>query len=178
MTHVHLVLIHCLFSHHHTSIMVYNHVIIDLLPNDVLLCIFSCHRSLCRNNCDPRLLLLVTWKWHRLAHVCWRWQNIIFASPHHLGLRLVVNNTPTLGSKPCKQALDHWPTVPISIWYDWGRLSPKHEDEVAAALEHPDRIYKIKLEMAKSTLAKLPAWVEASFPALEILHLNSLNYNP
>ena len=85
---------------------------------------------------------------------------------------------PTSGLKPCKQALDHWPTVPISIWCDRSRLSPKHEDEVAAALEHPDRIYEIRLKIAKSTLAKLPAWVEASFPALEILHLNSLNYNP
>jgi hypothetical protein len=65
-----------------------------------------------------------------------------------------------------------------SIWCDWGRLFPKHEDEIAAALEHPDRIYEIKLEMAKSTLAKLPAWVEASFLALEILHLDSPHYDP
>ena len=60
--HVHLVLIHRLFSYHHTSIMVYNHVTIDLLPNDVLLYVFSCHRSLHWNNCDPSLLLVVTWK--------------------------------------------------------------------------------------------------------------------
>ena len=107
-------------------------------------------------------------------HMCARDGEILY-SHHHATWDCGLSWT--LGSKLCKQALDHWPTVPISIWCDWGRLSPKHEDEVTAAPEHPDCIYKIKLEMAKSTLAKLPAWVEASFPALEILHLNSLNYN-
>ena len=81
-------------------------------------------------------------------------------------------------SKLRRQALDHWPTLPISIWCDWDKLSPKHEDEVAAALEHPERIYKINLVMSNSMLAKSVAWVEAPLPALEILHLRLFHYSP
>ena len=55
------------------------------------------------------------------------------------------------------------------MWY----LFPKHEDEIAAALEHVDRIYEIKVTMSNSMLEKSAAWVEASFPALESLHLIS-----
>jgi len=150
------------------------HVIIDLLHDDILLCVFSCHRSLHRSYnyyyTDRRLPLSVTWKWHRLAQVCRRWRYLIFASPHHLGLRLVITYTPAL--KPRRLALNHWPALPMSIWFTWD-LSPQHEDEVAAALEHVDRIYEIELKMSKSMLEKSAAWVEASFPALESLHLRS-----
>jgi len=151
---------------------------IELLPNDVLLCIFSFHRSLHQKNhyhySDPCLPLSVTWKWHRLAHVCRRWRYLIFASPRHLGLRLAITNTPS--SKPCMLVLGHWPALPISIWHE-RELFPKHEDEVAAALEHPDRIYEIKLIMSDSMLAKSATWVEASFPALESLHLSSPRFD-
>jgi len=87
-----------------------------------------------------------------------------------------MTNTPS--SKPRRLALDHWPALPIAIWWEWDQLSPKHEDDVAAALEHPDRIYEIKLVMSNSIMEKSVAWVEASFPALEILHLTSYHYDP
>ena len=158
--------------------MVDGHMSIEVLPNDVLLRIFSCHRSLhqkCRYHyTDPRLPLSVTWKWHRLAHVCRRWRYLIFASPHHLGLRLAITHTPS--SKPRMPVSDLWPVLPISIWSGvcpWWRLFPKQEDEVVSALKHPDRIHEIKLIMSDSMLEKSATLMEASFPALESLHLSS-----
>ena len=57
---------------------------IEILPDEILLEIFDCLRLAITqgNSSEP-------WKWHRLAHVCQRWRNLIFESPRRLDLRLV-----------------------------------------------------------------------------------------
>jgi hypothetical protein len=53
-------------------------VSIDILFDDILLCIFLAYM-------DGFLM----WReWHNLVHVCRRWRTLVFGSPHHLNLRL------------------------------------------------------------------------------------------
>ena len=111
----------------------------------------------------------LTWEWHRLAHVCKRWRDLIFASPHRLGVGLV------LSQERCGTTLDLWPPLPISICYErFGSL--EDEKDVIAALAHPNRISEIDLPISHSLLEKSNAWVE-SFPILERLSLFSPNRN-
>jgi len=142
---------------------------IQVLPDDALLLIFSFHRLLS----SPSYLnppVPAEWKWHVLAHVCKRWRSLIFTSPLHLGLRLVISN------RWRRTTLDCWPTFPISIWLGSGSfdiLSPQAENSVIEALKHSDRIREIKLNVSSSMLEKSTAWVNNSFPALEYLCLRS-----
>lgn len=59
-------------------------VVIDMLPDNALLEVFDLHRD-DPINCDL-LAFPYMWRWVTLAHVCQRWQNIIFGSPWHLDL--------------------------------------------------------------------------------------------
>jgi hypothetical protein len=139
---------------------------IDILPDDVLLYIFSLDRRY-----DPPL---VAWKWHDLVHVCRRWRYLIFGSSRHLGLRLVMGFFLLRELRIGRRALDCWQTLPIYIWSNtWGALPPKNEDDVAAALEHSDRIREIDLTVSYATLQKSTALTEKSFSALESIHLES-----
>jgi hypothetical protein len=45
-----------------------------------------------------------------LVHVCHRWQCLVFASPHSVGLKMLCTST-----RPVKQMLDAWPALPIVI---------------------------------------------------------------
>jgi len=139
-------------------------VTINVLPDDALLLIFSFHRRLSASDYPP---LLVYWKWHGLAHVCRRWRYVIFASPYHLKLRLVITR------KRCT-TFECWPPFPISIWSGSANdLSLGDDNNVVTALKHSDRIHEINLNISTSMLAKSTAWVENSFPALEFLQLRS-----
>ncbi|KAI0245409.1 hypothetical protein BJV78DRAFT_402560 [Lactifluus subvellereus] len=61
------------------------HVTIRMLPEDVLLEIFRFYRV-------GAMTMTVSrgcpWEWHKLVHVCRRWQSIIFASSRFLDLKL------------------------------------------------------------------------------------------
>ncbi|KAI9437232.1 hypothetical protein H4582DRAFT_2077629 [Lactarius indigo] len=136
---------------------------IDALPNEILLEVFDCHRLLTLESASSGL-----WEWHRLAHVCRKWRDIVFASPHRLDLRLVYTY-----AKPVRESVDCWPTFPIVIWYPTERLVPEDESNVVAALRYPDRICEINLIVTRSLLSKSYALLRAPFPALERLRLRS-----
>jgi len=153
------------------SKMVDGHVTIQVLSNDDLVCIFSFFRPHWHRRYFSDFSYVpvssLTWAWHRLAHVCRRWRYLIFASPHRLGLGLVMSKD-RRGTN-----LDLWPPLPISICYNLAReLSPKDEQDVVAMLEHSDRIFEIKLTISNSLLKKSNALME-SFPMLERLSLFS-----
>jgi hypothetical protein len=78
-------------------------------------------------------------EWHTLVHVCRRWRNIVFASPHRLDLRLRCTK-----NRPVRTALDIWPVLPLEIEYcrvdTW-----EVQDDVIAALEHHDRVREISI---------------------------------
>ena len=48
------------------------------------------------------------WKWHRLAHVCRKWRDVVFRSPRRLGLRILCESGP-----PIESILATWPTLPL-----------------------------------------------------------------
>ena len=78
-------------------------VTIDILPEIALLEIF-----------DFYLRDAAIDAWHKLVHVCQKWRNVVFGSPHRLNLRLYCN-----ARTPVRKMLYIWPDLPISVWdYD------------------------------------------------------------
>ena len=98
-------------------------------------------------------------------HVCRRWRNVIFGSPHRLNLRLVCSDRTRV-----RKMLDVWPPLPIVIHHSirrkWGW------DNVIAALERNDRVCQITLKLDLQWEKVLDAMQEP-FPALTHLILSS-----
>ena len=139
---------------------------IETLPDELLLEIFDCHRMATLNDSAD------TWKWHRLAHVCHRWRELVFTSPRRLDLRLVYTY-----KNPVRKNLDLWAAFPISIWYPKSsqsrRLASEDEENVLVALKHRDRICEIDLPMTRQLASKSAGSMRSSFPALKRLHLRA-----
>jgi F-box-like len=120
-------------------------VIIDILPDDVLVEIFN----FCVN-IDHPLWYTPTSRnvWHALAHVCRRWRYLVFASPHRLNLRLEYG-----GHRPMSEAMDAWPVLPIVISRAETSLrdqkSDQQWDNTLAALEseHYNRIREVYISV-------------------------------
>ncbi len=140
---------------------------IEILPDEILLEIFDCLRLAITqgNSSEP-------WKWHRLAHVCQRWRNLIFESPRRLDLRLVYTY-----KNPLRRSLDLWPHLPISVCYPKSphhrRLASEDEENVLAVLKHANRISEINLPMTRQLALKSATSLKASFPILQRLQLRS-----
>ena len=138
---------------------------IAILPDDVLLEMFSFYLAVV-----PR-----TETWHTLVHVCRRWRSIVFASPRRLDLRLVC----TVRTR-VKEMLDIWPILPIEIWatgdYATAVSQGKGEDNIAATLEHKDRVYEITVEsFSSAVLERIGTAMQEPFPALTDIRIASLN---
>jgi hypothetical protein len=134
---------------------------INMLPDEVLL----------------DVLKFVISEWQRLVHVCQRWRRIVFGSPRGLDLTILC----TYGT-PVKKNLACWPPFPIVIDFTWsGTGFPlTYEDDVTAALEHPDRVRSIKLAVT-SLLAvegRFGTVMQEPFLALTTLWLSLKDRNP
>ena len=140
---------------------------IDVLSDDVLICIFNLYRQdlefQIHSHSDSE-----SWSWHpwrTLVHVCQRWRHIIFAWPNHLDIRIKCRSR-TAAAK----ALDVWPTLPIGI-----RSILKDDDpdgDIIAALEHRVRIAEVDLSgLSGPQLESCVALMQANFPMLRILSL-------
>jgi hypothetical protein len=108
----------------------------DVLPDDVWLEIFHLDR-VSKPDHHP-------WEWARLAHVCRKWRRLIFASPLRLKLRILCK-----AGIPVRENLGIWPAIPLMVYYDdyrSGGIKLDDEDNVIAALEHPDRLYRVCLD--------------------------------
>jgi hypothetical protein len=145
-----------------------------MLPDDVLLEIFIfCLRR------THEALYFCTLAWHGLVHVCRRWRQIIFSSPRRLNLQLLCTH-----GTPVRKNLGYWPAFPIVIDYHvyWNPGNAKkflldEEDNVIAALEHPDRVRCVKLTLPSSLLAKVALVMRKLFPILTLLRLSSEDGN-
>ncbi|KAH9171741.1 hypothetical protein EDB89DRAFT_1069319 [Lactarius sanguifluus] len=140
-----------------------------MLPDNVLLEIFdSCRKS---QNSDP-LCIQVVWKWHLLAHVCQKWRQIVFESPHRLNLQILCS----FGT-PVRKNLAIWPAFPIVIYYPYcyskTGIPPDDEDDVIAALEHRDRLCSLMLVVADLQLEKITNVMQEPFPMLTDLFIGS-----
>lgn len=140
--------------------------LIETLPDEILLEIFDFHRLATLDNSSD------LWKWHRLAHVCKRWRNLIFQSPRRLDLRLAYTY-----KNPLRKSLGLWPDLPVSVWYPKSphrrHLSPDDEKNVVAVLKHANRICDINLSMSRQLASKSAASLKKSFPILQRLQLRS-----
>jgi hypothetical protein len=132
---------------------------IDMLPDEVLLDIFDFWNDVL---CDIE-------EWHTLVHVCQRWRQIAFASPQRLNLEIYC--TP---GTPVRKNLGIWPALPIAIEYPHLERSIMSDDEdnIIAALEHPDRVNFIALSPTASLLEKITTVMQEPFPALTYLGIS------
>ena len=105
--------------------------------------------------------------WRRLLHVCRKWRNVIFGSPHRLDLHLHCREWTRV-----RETIAAWPLLPIHVE---GYAKEKcGVVNILVALEHNDRIRHLVLfNYAGSDMDKLLAAMQQPFPALTYLELNS-----
>ncbi|KAN0132877.1 hypothetical protein V8E53_009242 [Lactarius tabidus] len=147
---------------------------ISILSDDVLLEIFDIFRK----NYEPPMrnpdLPEAIWHWHTLVHVCQSWRKVVFASPRRLSLQLRCTH-----GTPVRKNLDIWPTFPIDIEYhDYRAIKDVDEDNIIAALEHPDRVSAVSLSLTGSQLGKMVTVMQEQFPTLRHLFLTRYMYMP
>jgi hypothetical protein len=134
-------------------------ILIDELPDDVLLAIFD----FCVDKFQSTKRQIQAW--HPLVHVCQRWRGVVFGSPHRLNLRLFCTSR-----TPVRDTLDVWPPLPLVI------QSTRIDcvDNVVAVLECRDRVDKIELDRVNSSpLGIFLAEMLEPFPELTCLRLLS-----
>jgi hypothetical protein len=142
---------------------------INILPDNVLLEIFVFYRSDHRPS-SYGYPYLTAWQWLSLVHVCLRWRQIIFASPHRLDLQIFCAH-----GNPVRKNLGIWPPFPITVDYCfpyWG-MTHNDEDNLIAALEHPDRVRYFGLDITGSQLGKMVTLMQVPFPILTHLKILS-----
>ena len=111
------------------------------------------------------------WRGACMPTTCQRWWQIIFASPRCLNLTLLCTD-----GTPVRQNLDHFPTLPIAILYGYPKdFTPDDEDNLSAALEHPDLVVFINIYGENSQLGKAATVMQESFPVLTVLQLMSMD---
>lgn len=135
---------------------------IGVLPDDVMLEIFD----LCQTHQDP---LCLVWKWHLLVHVCRRWRQIIFESPHRLNLQLLC----TYGT-PARKNLGIWPALPVVIDYRYSQsgITLNDEGNIITVLSHHDRVCFVRLTVTGAPLGKMVTVMQGPFPALRRLDIS------
>jgi hypothetical protein len=153
-------------------------VTIDVLPDDVLLIIFSFYVVRYQ---DLDLIRVVSRfdqyaktkirSWQSLVRVCRRWRGLVLGSQRHLNLQLWC--TPGTNTR---KTLDIWPALPLLIHCG---VSETSVDNVIAELEHSDRIYQINLDChTTSQIEKLWTAMQVPFPELAVLYLRGSSYGP
>ena len=138
-----------------------------MLPDDVLLEIFDIYRT--DSYTYPGI-----WKWDLLVQVCPRWRQIVFASPRRLYLQILCTQR-----TPVRKNISIWPALPIVIIYNpsGGAFTPNDEDNVIAALEHPDRVSEVNLDITGLQLRKIAMAMQKPFSALRRVEILSLDVN-
>jgi hypothetical protein len=108
------------------------------------------------------------WGWLVLAHVCQRWRQITFASPRRLNLQIICRH-----KSPVRANLDIWPAIPINV--DATYIKPDNDDNVIAALEHPNRVCRIWLAIPTShwQFGRIATVMQKPFPVLTSLSIAS-----
>ena len=144
---------------------------IDMLSDDVLLCVFDAYRQKLPILGNFEFLMVGVehiWPWYDLVHVCRRWRHIVFAFPSYLDLRLKCHSKTDV-----EAAIDIWPALPLSISATFNSENTD-EDDIFGALEHRDRIAAIHFwGFNHSQLKKCVALMEKPFPALKTLDLGA-----
>ncbi|KAH9981810.1 hypothetical protein BJV74DRAFT_887316 [Russula compacta] len=149
---------------------------IHTLDDDSLLNIFYLRRPVLLDedeDDDTRILQGGEWArerwWYKLTHVCRRWRYLVLGSASYLGLGLIC----TYGT-PVADMLGHSPPLPLIIDYiDKNRdITAEDEEGIMVALQHRDRVRRIRLWMPIPDLRKLIVAIDEEFPVLEYLYID------
>ena len=163
------------------------HPLIDTLDDDSLLNIFQLYRPVLSDEedgdedstKDGSILRGGDWVrerwWYGLVHVCRRWRYLILSSSSFLGVCLVCTRGALVATM-----LAHAPPVPLIIdhldeYYD---TTTEEEKNLLLALQHRDRVRRIRLVMPVVTLQKLIKALDGEFPILEYLYVGSPSDTP
>ena len=138
--------------------------IISILPDEVLLEIFDIYHEEDGDNNG-----YFGWNWDILVHVCRKWRQVVYASPHRLGLKIICSP-----GTPVKKDLDIWPALPIEIYYSFCGITTDDQDNIIAALKHLDRVCEVSFDVTDSKLEKISTAMRQTFPMLARLHIDSL----
>ena len=152
---------------------------VHLLDDDSLLIVFSLCRPVILDELESRddytyILGGGKWNrerwWHRVIQVCRRWRYLLLDSAFHLQVSLVcARGTPVadmLAYSP--------PSLPLNIDHfddQHQDLTTKDEKGIILALQHRDRIRRIRILKPTSILQKLVVALDGEFPILEFLFL-------
>ena len=148
---------------------------IHLLDDDSLLIIFSFCRPVIFDESEAtnttQILAGGEWKrewwWHRLIQVCRRWRYLVLDSAFHLRVSLVCGR-----GTPVADMLAHSPPVPLIIDHideEYDVLTPEDEEGIILALQHRDRVRRIRIMKSISILQKIVIALDGEFPILEYL---------
>ena len=169
----------CRFStkHGHTSIVqwIQHSTPIDVLDDDSLLNIFCLYRPPLLDGKEIHAIRIIwgsKWNrerwWYKLTHICRRWRHLILGSASYLGLCLLC-----APGTPIADMLARSPQFPIVIdifHLDNGdRMNANDVEGIILALEHRDRVRRIRLWTPSSVTEKVIAHIDGEFPTLEYL---------
>jgi len=141
-------------------------VTINMLPEDALLEIFDWYLK------GTRFIFYKIEIWQVLGHVCRKWRNLVFGSPHRLNLQLFCTS-----NKPVKKMLDIWPPLPIIVLGE--RTTTDEDNNIIAALEQNDRVCQIRLKYLQNSLwEKVFTVMREPFPVLTSMELHSSGEEP
>ena len=135
-----------------------------MLPEDTLLEIFDLYRLDAMESSFQR-----PWKWHRLAHVCRKWRNVIFMSPRRLDLRVLCEN-----GAPIESILGSWPTLPLVVRH-YDPKSKSLPNNVAAALRRIHRLCEIELVLPSSSIGSIVDAMQEPLHGLESIRVTIEN---
>ena len=152
--------------------------LIHLLDDDSLIIIFSFCRPVISDESTiyhNKGIDEGEWKrerwWYRLIQVCRRWRYLVLESAFHLQVSLVCGR-----GTPVPDMLAHSPPVPLIIDHIDGEyhvLTPEDEEGITIALQHRDRVRRIRIRKSNSILQKLIIALDYKFPILEFLLISN-----
>ena len=135
-----------------------------MLPEDTLLEIFDLYRLDAMESSFQR-----PWKWHRLAHVCRKWRNVISMSPRRLDLRVLCEN-----GAPIESILGSWPTLPLVVRH-YDPKSKSLPNNVVAALRRLHRLCEIELVLPSSLIGSIVDAMQEPLHGLESIRVTVEN---
>ena len=112
--------------------------------------------------------------WHTLVHVCRRWRDVVFSSPHRLNLELLCKS-----GRPVTEILNIWPELPIIVFYNGYVKRDTNTDNIIAALKLKGSVSRISLTDTSSSDSRSVEWekivavMQDPFPMLEDLTVRS-----
>lgn len=154
--------------------------LIHTLDDDSLLKVFSLYRPLILDESEAdnnQFLDGGEWNrerwWFTLVHVCRRWRLLVFESASHLRLSLVCAR-----GTPVADMLAHSPPLPLIIDHldQHNDITAADEHGITLALQHRDRVRRIRLMKSVPILQKLIIALDGEFPILEYLSIIHQRY--